>query len=131
MATKKAPARNTAARKTPAKKAAASTSTTTAPVAAAKQAVTVPVEQLTDAVEFVRDVALTSLGLPFVLQSRFERPSLALPSLSMPKFELPNVDLVAVAALLDEAKLEGALRVAALQTRIEPIAKRVRDLVPV
>jgi hypothetical protein len=128
MATKKAATTKTAAKRAPVAKPAAATA---APAAAASRAAVLPVEQLTDALGFVRDVALTSVGLPFVLQSRFERPSLAMPSLRMPSFELPDVDLVAVAALLDEAKLEGAVRVAALQSRIEPIATRVRDLVPV
>jgi hypothetical protein len=94
MATKKAPAKNPPAKNT-----------------AVKNITAMPSEAL----GFVGEVVTTSLGIPFVIQSRIGA--------------LPRIDLTAVATFLDEAKRQGAVRLVAAQQRIEPVAKRVRDLV--
>lgn len=70
-------------------------------------------EQLDDVVELAREVVTTSIGLPFALQSRLG---------TMPKFEL-----AAVASLLDDAKAQGATRVAALQELVDPVAATVQQ----
>ena len=70
-------------------------------------------EQLDDVAEFAREVVTTSIGLPFALQSRLG---------TMPKFEL-----AAVASLLDDAKAQGATRVAALQDLVDPVAATVQQ----
>jgi hypothetical protein len=68
-----------------------------------------------EALGFVGEIVTTSLGIPFVIQSRLG--------------DLPRIDLTTVATFLDQANHQGAVRLVAARQRIEPVAKRVRDLV--
>ena len=70
-----------------------------------------------EALGFVGEIVTTSLGIPFVIQSRLG--------------DLPRIDLTTVATFLDEAKHQGAVRLVAARQRVEPVAKRVRELVAV
>jgi hypothetical protein len=144
---KKSPAKQTAAKQSPAKQTAAKRAVAKRAVAkraVAKRAVAVrtvvaqpnvanpiaaavPVaqaaaargrEQLDDAVVLAREIVTTSVGLPFVIQAR-------LGGLSM--FEMPRVDLAAVATLLDDAKAQGATKLAAIQDRAGEITSLVVD----
>jgi hypothetical protein len=108
-----------ATKKTPAKQTAAKKAATKQPIAKSNVAMPNPRrEQLDDAVELAREIVTTSVGLPFAIQAR-------LAGLTM--FEVPRVDLAAVATLLDDAKAEGATKLAAIQGRIDPIAATVQQ----
>jgi hypothetical protein len=85
-------------------------------MATKKAATTTPARGMpSEALGFMGEVVTTSLGIPFAIQSRLGH--------------LPRIDLTTVATFLDEAKHQGAVRLVAARQRVEPIAKRVRDLV--
>jgi len=132
---KKTAAKKTVASKRPAKKAATKNPvseplttfvTTTADIADAAS------ERVDTAVAFVRGVVHTSIGLPFVLQSRlpeFEMASFEVPSFEMPRVDLTKFDLAPVKAVLTEAKAEGTMRVGAVQSMVAPIAAEYAKLI--
>ena len=152
-AAKKAAPRKTAAKKattakTTVKRAAKQTTATTQVVRESiasaaqdaddtlKQYAAVTSDQLSETREFVRGLVDIYVGIPFVLQSRLAD------GVTVPKFDVealkalfdemkdrlsdaPSVDLDAVRAFLGEAKREGHVRVASVQSRFEPAAQDV------
>lgn len=120
-------ATNTTARKPVAKKAAAK------PVAAAQAFVAEAVETVTEqadvAASFARDFALTSIGMPFVVQKQIRQfPAVNLDSVKAILTERP--DFGGVKAILNDAKLTGAVRVAQFQGRIQPYTEKIEARLP-
>ncbi len=120
-------ATNTTARKPVAKKAAAK------PVAATQAFVAEAVETVTEradvAASFARDFALTSIGMPFVVQKQIRQfPAVNLDSVKAILTERP--DFGGVKAILNDAKLTGAVRVAQFQGRIQPYTEKIEARLP-
>lgn len=143
---KKAAPRKATAKKAPARKVAAQRAAS--PVDTVREAMTsvahdaeetveqfgkVANDQFSEILDVARDIVDTSVGIPFVLQTRLPE----LRALEVDSFKsmledfksrlnsTPSVDLDAVKAFLDEAKDEGHSRLAALQDRIEPVVENV------
>ena len=95
------------------------------PVAAAQAFVAEAVETVTEqadvAANFARDFALTSIGMPFVVQKQIRQ---------FPAVNLDSVNLDGVKAMLNDAKLTGAVRVAKFQGRIQPYTEKIEARLP-
>ncbi len=99
------------------------------PVAAAQAFVAEAVETVTGqadvaanfARDFARDFALTSIGMPFVVQKQIRQ---------FPAVNLDSVNLDSVKAMLNDAKLTGAVRVAKFQGRIQPYTEKIEARLP-
>lgn len=103
------------------------------PVAAAQAFVAEAVETVTEqadvAANFARDFALTSIGMPFVVQKQIRQfPAVNLDSVKAMLTERP--DFGGVKAMLNDAKLTGAVRVAKFQGRIQPYADKFESRLP-
>jgi hypothetical protein len=151
---KKAAAKTTVAKKTVARKAPVTTTasnkaaSTVAAVRGSissaardadgtvKQYAAVANDQFADVAEFMRGIVDVSVGIPFVVQSRIavkatiptvdiESVKALLDDVKARLAEAPSVDFDAVKSFIDEAKGEGHARVAAFQTRVEPLAGTV------
>jgi hypothetical protein len=125
------------ATKTTAKKAAAKPvakkAAVTKPVAAAQAFVAEAVETVTEqadvAASFARDFALTSIGMPFVVQKQIRQfPAVNLDSVKAIFTERP--DFGGVKAVLNDAKLTGAVRVAKFQGRVQPYTEKIEARLP-
>lgn len=133
------PARKTAskpvAKQTAAKPVAKQT--TAQPVAAAQAFVADAVETVTDQAEavtsFARDFALTSIGMPFVVQKQLRQfPSVNLDSVKSMLTERPDFAEMKSRfnVTLKDAKATGADRVAEFQGRVQPFAEKIEARLP-
>ncbi len=108
-----------------------------------KQYTAVASDQLAELLELVRNIVDTSIGIPFVVQSRLSETA-TVPTVDLAAVKAlvddakarlsatPSFDFDAVKSLLDdtksfldEAKGEGHARVVAVQGRLEPVADSV------
>ncbi len=116
-----------------AKQAAAKQAAATTPVAAAQAFVAEAVETVTEqadvAASFARDFALTSIGMPFVVQKQIRQfPSVNLDGIKAILTERP--DFGGVKAILNDAKMTGTVRVAKFQGRIQPYTEKLEARLP-